>query len=822
MKDERMLRAVPYIPHILEAQRRKEYIPAVAAPKIRPLHEEASDPPELEGNLGRKDSDIEILIVAKKGGEVYPALSQVKHRIKRNSTIVLLHNGMGVLSQVQNFWPEHLRPNILEGYSSHGISKVEEFTVNHWGQGVIHLAIAPRLDETDIFSYQSIRNAWLPPVLNNRHVNSDLRLESMARAEKYRSLVFVIQQLLSNYTLNCTLRAYLPDFYLIQLRRTVLHSILQTVGALQRCTNAELIENRINKRMIGKLLSEVIYVLERDPIIASSESYLKEFSFRSLYAQLLHVVQRTPNLTNSIQQDIAGKRELELNYHSGFFLRLARQRGLTMPTWRTMHDLVKSGAVLQKTRYNQFVPMMADGQVKDIPDWMQDDPNHFGRPVKLEENAVKEPYGFEELEDEGIEDTKSMDLDDSWVREYLKKSSHPIIGQTHLKQHMTSDEEYKAMEWTPQASTQEINTPHEVGHKVSGPFAGDHSPGRRDQPPADSRDVGNSMAPPKSPDQPPTNPTIAATADLPVGHGNIPADASTTQPNSVSPSSEPSTLPLTAAQNAYRHPNPLPNQDTPNGKYTTDNIYGISTQNEAIAPIKQPTVEPSLLQRLHQAANDTSNDLMRERRLFAIPNLRIKSKPYKNGKAGTRKGDLSEKRPSRNEEVSHGPKASEDTLDSGALVFGDIEMTKFIISTLSKESIKVPVNPPPTEEEEKVNPNLTETESTNQLKITSSVTPKEVITNKTSDTDILLKAMRIQDKPKSDNGMSDIASSTRKSLIQHEEGAIETDADAITSVVSSEEVTELATPKETEANEPVKKRRGRPPGSKNKLSESKD
>ena len=86
----------------------------------------------------------------------------------------------------KNVGSERDRPNILEGFSTHGVSKREEFTIDHWGRGMIHMAIAPRKDESDIFKYQSIKNVTLPSVINSRHVQSDLRLELLSRNEKYR------------------------------------------------------------------------------------------------------------------------------------------------------------------------------------------------------------------------------------------------------------------------------------------------------------------------------------------------------------------------------------------------------------------------------------------------------------------------------------------------------------------------------------------------------------------------------------------------------------------------------------------------------------
>jgi 2-dehydropantoate 2-reductase len=404
MKDIRMRRAVPYIPNILDAQRRKEYVPAIAADKMRPLPEEANIPPRLEGGGLFKDSDIKVLIVAKKAGEAIRALKTVQHRLKRNSTVVLLHNGMGVLARVKDFWEPHERPNILEGFSTHGLSMRDEFTIDHWGNGAIHLTIAPRQDESDIFAYQGLREGQLPAVIDSGRVNSDIRLESLTHAEKNRSLVFIIQQLVQNKVLNCTLRAYDPHFYLIQLRRTVIQSILQTLGALQRCTNGELIQNRVNHSIIGKLLTELCPVLRCDPVVSSSSEYLNHFSFSGLYEQVRHMALAAPTHMNAILQDVAERREIELGYHSGYLLSLASKRKMEMPTWRAFHELVKAQASLEQTRYNQFAPISKDGKILGPQEWIYNVTESYWKMDHLVEiGEARKPHAFEVMEKEVTE-----------------------------------------------------------------------------------------------------------------------------------------------------------------------------------------------------------------------------------------------------------------------------------------------------------------------------------------------------------------------------------------------------------------------------------
>ena len=389
---------MPYIPHILEHHRRKEYVPAVAADRIRPLPEEARQPPVLEGELGRKDSIIDVLIVAKKGEETVRALQYIRHRLRRSSTIVLLHNGMGVLPQVQAMWPENLRPNILEGFSTHGLSKRDDFTVDHWGKGAIHMAIAPRLDERDIFSYRSLSEE-LSPIINIQHVHHDIRLAPLTTNPKHASLLFTIQQLLHLEPLNCTLRAYIPDLYLIQLRRTLLQSIIQILGTLQRCTNGEIVQNKRNHKIMGRLIDEMLPAIHSDPLIQSSPLYQQRFSFHELYRQLYKMAIATPNHMNALVQDIIGKRETEIPTHTAYLLGFARERGVKVPTWRLFHQLVLAARRLEFMRYEKFVPVAEDGELKDMPEWMDESSRWDSDAFEAYKSIGKERYAFDELEE---------------------------------------------------------------------------------------------------------------------------------------------------------------------------------------------------------------------------------------------------------------------------------------------------------------------------------------------------------------------------------------------------------------------------------------
>ena len=63
---------------------------------------------------------------------------------------------------------------------------------------------------------------------------------------------------------------------------------------LQRCTNGEIIRNKFNHSLIGKLLSEICPALQQDPVISSSPKYPQSFFVpRIVYTSPTHGTRNT-------------------------------------------------------------------------------------------------------------------------------------------------------------------------------------------------------------------------------------------------------------------------------------------------------------------------------------------------------------------------------------------------------------------------------------------------------------------------------------------------------------------------------------------------
>lgn len=403
------------MPHILQTTRRKEYVPKIAEYRLRQSPEEASQPPELDNPGPRpEDAIIDVLIVPNSAKHTVRIVEMFRRRLNRYSTVVLIHNGMGVLPKVQNIFDEDVRPNIVEAFSQHGVSMKDEFVIDHWASEKIHLSIVPRLDEKDLFNFKGISASSLPSVINYKQVHSDLRLKLLGQNDKYRSLVFIIRKLLGSSPLNCTLRAYLPDFYVMQTRRTVIHSILHTLAAVQRCTYGELIGNKVGHSLIGKMITEVLPVFESDPLISSSKIYAKQFTFIELYRLIQYMAFDASSRLGPLLEDIKAKRETELGFYAGYIIRLAAARGIKLPRWSLFKELVEATTILEFNRWNQLDTLSRDGGVKDIPEWMYAEADRYwevDRAGKMETDRVGNM--------ETVRKPRSFDIEDNYDEAFM-------------------------------------------------------------------------------------------------------------------------------------------------------------------------------------------------------------------------------------------------------------------------------------------------------------------------------------------------------------------------------------------------------------------
>ncbi|KAK9242580.1 ketopantoate reductase PanE/ApbA-domain-containing protein [Lipomyces tetrasporus] len=109
----------------------------------------SAEPPTIFRSLVTEQ--IENLIVSVKATQTVEALRPLKQRLTRNSTILFLQNGSGMIEEAnrQLFADPQTRPNYIVGVISHGVSLNAPFNITHTGFAATSLSAVPRSSGTD-------------------------------------------------------------------------------------------------------------------------------------------------------------------------------------------------------------------------------------------------------------------------------------------------------------------------------------------------------------------------------------------------------------------------------------------------------------------------------------------------------------------------------------------------------------------------------------------------------------------------------------------------------------------------------------------------
>ncbi|MGL5106175.1 MAG: ketopantoate reductase family protein, partial [Plesiomonas shigelloides] len=100
----------------------------------------------------------DCLLVTLKAGAVAPALLPLLDKLSASCAIVLLHNGMGSLSEPQL---AQIQQPLLQGITSHGALRYAPHSVRHTGYGETHLGALNAAGQTRLGAITDVLNAAL-------------------------------------------------------------------------------------------------------------------------------------------------------------------------------------------------------------------------------------------------------------------------------------------------------------------------------------------------------------------------------------------------------------------------------------------------------------------------------------------------------------------------------------------------------------------------------------------------------------------------------------------------------------------------------------
>ncbi|KAI9833282.1 MAG: hypothetical protein M1819_003676 [Sarea resinae] len=289
----------------------------------------ASGTSALEDEDGDVDAKgiIHNLIVTVPAQNTISALSKVRHRLTRDSTILLLQNGMGVIDQVnKELFPDiETRPNYMLGVITHGIYPIGNtgFGINLGGLGTIALGILPRYPIGDLSS--------LPPGAKAS--------EKWASSSRY-----LLQTIIRTPVLAAT--GFSPtDLQLMQLEKLAVNSIINPLTAVLACRNGDLLNNFALTRTMRLLLAETSLVIRSLPELQGVPNIQTRFAPHRLETITVSVAAKTSKNLSSMLQNIRAAKETEIDYINGYIVRRGEELGISCVMNYMLIQMLKGKAV---------------------------------------------------------------------------------------------------------------------------------------------------------------------------------------------------------------------------------------------------------------------------------------------------------------------------------------------------------------------------------------------------------------------------------------------------------------------------------------------
>ncbi|KAL8720202.1 MAG: hypothetical protein Q9225_002895 [Loekoesia sp. 1 TL-2023] len=296
--------------------------PAEEAPALRSTSSLVPRGPE-----NPSEETIYNLIVSVKAFDTINALKRVAHRLTRESCILFIQDGMGIIEEVndQVFPDPETRPQYMLGVISHGISRTKPFTLVHSGYGTTALTILPR------------------------HIGE-------VKPDFETSALYLMRTMTSIPVLAAV--GFGPtDLLQIQIERLAVSAIINPLTALIGCPNGDLLQRSSISRTMRLLLAEICLVIKSLPELQGVPNVRVRFDIKRLEAHVLGVATMTSEKRSPTLQDISKGRQTEIEYTTGYIVRRGEEVGIRCVLNYMLKHMVKAKQLMEEEKHGNLLPL---------------------------------------------------------------------------------------------------------------------------------------------------------------------------------------------------------------------------------------------------------------------------------------------------------------------------------------------------------------------------------------------------------------------------------------------------------------------------------
>ncbi|KAL8733609.1 MAG: hypothetical protein Q9166_002018 [cf. Caloplaca sp. 2 TL-2023] len=292
-----------------------------------PLMDNDTPLPPSDTSNTPEEEIIHNLIVSVKAFHTVNALKRVAHRLKPESSILFIQNGMGIIEEVNEYvFPDPTqRPQYMLGVISHGVYPTKPFTLVHSGAGTTALAIIPR-------NIEEIKPKFVPSAL--------YLLRTVTRSPVLAAVGFAPTDLLQ-----------------LQIEKLAVNAIINPLTAIMGCLNGDLLYRSSISRVMRLLLAEICLVIRSLPELQGVPNVKMRFDIRRLEGQVVSIATRTAGNRSSTLQDISRGNPTEIEYITGYIVRRGEAIGIQCVLNYMIKHMVKAIERMEGEKHGRLLPV---------------------------------------------------------------------------------------------------------------------------------------------------------------------------------------------------------------------------------------------------------------------------------------------------------------------------------------------------------------------------------------------------------------------------------------------------------------------------------
>jgi 2-dehydropantoate 2-reductase len=294
--------------------------------------------PNLEHSAEPPNTVIDSLVVTTNPCITLSAISSIKHRLRKTSTICFVQDGLGIIEKMNSriFPDPHDRPTYVLGRITHDVKSTDQhFTIVENRIGSFLCAKLPQVVET--------KEEYFCPVINR----TDFSWSPQAR--------HLVGSLIRTPGLNAESLGH-KTFFVRQLRQLAVGAVIGPLSVAYDCSNDELLYDYAASQNIGHLVAEICHIILSLPELAKFHKLEQKFNANLVENIVLRSLQKSGRNTSAMLQDIRAGRRTDIDFYNGYLVQRAMELGVPCPRNHTLLHLVKGRQARRSRQDNLYIP----------------------------------------------------------------------------------------------------------------------------------------------------------------------------------------------------------------------------------------------------------------------------------------------------------------------------------------------------------------------------------------------------------------------------------------------------------------------------------